>query len=53
MTLSGPNNTTGPLTIGFTNQTTPQFERCHGAVQSGVAKLGKVIVKRQRARSGR
>ncbi len=40
MTLSGPNNTTGPLTIGFTNQTTPQFGACHGRCQSGVAKPG-------------
>ena len=41
MTLSGPNNTTGPLTIGFTNQTTPQFGAATGA-QSGVA--NQVIV---------
>ncbi len=43
MTLSGPNNTTGPLTIGFTNQTTPQFGAATGA-QSGVA--NQVIVSR-------
>ncbi len=35
LTLSGPNNTTGPLTIGFTNQTTPQNGAAAGA-QSGV-----------------
>ncbi len=35
LTLSGPNNTTGPLTIGFTNQTTPQNGAATGA-RSGV-----------------
>ncbi len=34
LTLSGPNNTTGPLTIGFTNQTTQQNGPAAGA-QSG------------------
>ncbi len=35
LTLSGPNNTTGPLTIGFTDQTTPQDGAATGS-QSGV-----------------
>ncbi len=41
LTLSGPNNTTGPLTIGFTNQTTPQNGAASGA-QSGV--MNQVII---------
>ncbi len=41
LTLSGPNNTTGPLTIGFTNQTTPQNGAATGA-QSGV--MNQVII---------
>ncbi len=41
LTLSGPNNTTGPLTIGFTNQTTPQNGAATGA-QSGV--MNQIII---------
>ncbi len=41
LTLSGPNNTSGPLTIGFTNQTTPQNGAATGA-QSGV--MNQVII---------
>ncbi len=41
LTLSGPNNTSGPLTIGFTNQTTPQNGAATGA-QSGV--MNRVII---------
>ncbi len=41
LTLSGPNNTTGALTIGFTNQTTPQNGAATGA-QSGV--MNQVII---------
>ncbi len=41
LTLSGPNNTTGPLTIGFTNQTTPQNGAAAGA-QSGV--MNQIII---------
>ncbi len=50
MTLSGPNNTTGPLTIGFTNQTTPQFGACHGRPKAAWPTRSSSA---PRARSGR